>query len=306
MFEFDASILNLLNGGVPVPVPFPDGTNCFYIAANVQPSPEEPRPKFFLVFIGIAILLLLVGLVVGKLDLRRTLTAVPEETNHNNKCLLLTSQQGGQSHVPKKGASLTQADQTLEDLVARMETGQTFLTDILRSLYTSLLSGLVDDSASQDGLDMDSMVQDAIEFIDTNKDGSIDTWEMEHIQLPAGKSGKFLFDDVVACTGVATGAEGSEAALDDLCITADNVVDFVNLFFGGSSVVSPELAQHIQEESGADTCFTRTEFENLFQSSLSANNNQTSLLSGASVTLSMNPFSLVFGIGMAMMVFGLS
>ena len=151
------------------------------------------------------------------------------------------------------------------------------------------------------------MIQDAISLIDTNKDGFIDALEMEHIQLPAGKSGEILFEDVVACTGVATGAEGSEASLDDLCITAENVVDFVNLFFGGSSVVRPELAQHIRKESGADTCFTRTEFENLFQSSLSANNNHTSLLSAASGTLSMNPFSLVLGIGMAMMVlFGLS
>ena len=164
----------------------------------------------------------------------------------------------------------------------------------------------MDDSASQDGLDMDGLIQDAIEFIDTNKDGSIDAWEMEHIQFPTGQSGEILFNDVVACTGAATGAEGSEASLDNICVMADNVVDFVNLFFGATLVVSPDLAQHIREESGADTCVTRTEFEALFQSSLSANNNnQTSLLSAASVTLSINPFSMVLGIGVAMMLLGL-
>ena len=301
VYEFDASNLNILNPDVPVPFPT-DVSSGVYFVANVPPSPEDPRSKFFLVFVGIAIVLLLVGLVVGKLDLRRTLTAVPEETDKTNKCFLLTSQRGDQSQAPDEGdntpngASLTQVDQTLQDVVARMETHQAFSTDILQSLYTSLLSGLVDDSASQDGLHMDAIIQDAVALVDQNKDGFIDTWEMEHIQLPAGKSGEFLFEDVVACTGVETSTEGSEASLDDLCVTAENVVDFVNLFFGGTAAVSPELAQHLREESGADTCFTRTEFENLFQSSLSANNTHTLLLSAASATLSMNPFSLVLGL----------
>ena len=313
-YEIDATNLEFRNGGAPFSLPLPENNRALNLILAPQepnpedPRPEEPRPNLLLAILGIVILLLIFGLLAfGQLDLRRALT-VQEETD--NKCFLLTSQKEDQSQVQddEDGISSTRADQTLEDVVARIETRQAFSADTLRSLYTSLFSGLVDDSASQDGLDVDTMIQDAIALIDTNNDGSIDSWEMEHIQLPAGNSGEFLFDDVVACTGaITTSTEKNEASPDNICVTADNVVNFVNLFFGGTSVVSPELAQHIREESGPDTCLTRTEFEALFQSP-ATNNNHASLLSAASdVTLSMNRFSLVFGMGMAMMaLFGLS
>ena len=313
-YEIDATNLEFRNGGAAIPFPLPENNRALNLILAPQepnpedPRPEEPRPNLLLAILGIVILLLIFGLLAfGQLDLWRALT-VQEETD--NKCFLLTSQKEDQSQVQddEDGISSTRADQTLEDVVARIETRQAFSADTLRSLYTSLLSGLVDDSASQDGLDVDTMIQDAIALIDTNKDGSIDSWEMEHIQLPTGNSGELLFDDVVACTGATTTSnEKNEVSPDNICVTADSVVNFVNLFFGGTSVVSHELAQHIREESGPDTCLTRTEFEALFQSP-ATNNNHTSLLSAASdVTLSMNRFSLVFGMGMAMMaLFGLS
>ena len=121
VYEFDVNTLNPMNTGDQVPFRA-DVLNLVNIAAKrpqqPAPSPEKPpRFKFFLVFLGLAIVLLLVGLVVGQLDLGRTLTAVPEETDKTYKCFLLTSQKGGQSQVPDKkddntpnGASLTQVD----------------------------------------------------------------------------------------------------------------------------------------------------------------------------------------------------
>ena len=91
----------------------------------------------------------------------------------------------------------TVVQENLQDVLSHMEGGTSFSTDALRTLYMSLLSGLVEDD-SQD-MDIDQMIDSAIGSIDINEDGMIDVSEMDHIQLPR-QSGDFAFDDVVACT----------------------------------------------------------------------------------------------------------
>ena len=325
-YEYDATTLELKpqRRAYPLPVTANDLNfpNALVILASPQEEsipPEEPKPKFLVILLGLVVLVLTVGLVVllGLGNLRRALTA-----QEPNKCFLLASQKGeGTEQQETKDTGNGPVDQALQQVVTHVETRQDFSTDTLRSLYTSLLSGLVvnEKDSNQEGdfqeLDMDQMIQNAIALIDTNQDGVIDAWEMEHVQLPSEQSGTFLFDEVVACTvGTDTTDSTGTSPDNDICVTADNVVEFLNLFFGGTSVVSPELAEHIREESGPDTCYTRAEFEALFETLATTdnnnqNNNQTLVLSDASMSVSMNPsfvLSLLFGIGTGMMVFGLS
>ena len=86
-------------------------------------------------------------------------------------------------------------------------------------------------------------------------------------------------------------------------MTPDNVVDFLNMFYGGTEVVSAELAQHIRETSGSDACYTRAEFEAAFGTT------DTTLSGGALTMVPTDPSlvaSLAFGVvGTAMFTLGM-
>ena len=82
---------------------------------------------------------------------------------------------------------------------------------------------------------------------------------MNSLSLPR-ETREFLFDDVVACTSSADDGTSTQ----DGCVSADNIIEFLNRFYGGAQVVSPELADHIREKSGSDASFTRGEFEAVF------------------------------------------
>ena len=167
--------------------------------------------------------------------------------------------------TPAKGKEIFAADKrenndkAVQDdvkfLMDHLESNQEFSVDHLRSLYVSLLSGL---GNGEDGesLDVETMIDEAIANIDTNGDGMIDVLEMESVHMPH-ETGEFVFDDVVACTS-------TPDEQDEECITANNIVEFLNMFYGGHKVVSDELAEHIVELSGDDQCFTRSEFEDAF------------------------------------------
>ena len=151
------------------------------------------------------------------------------------------------------------AQKDLQDVMAHMEQRTNFSVDTLRSLYTSLLSGLVvDEENGTKQEDIELLVDDALASIDLNKDGIIDAKEMGSIQLPR-ETGEFLFDDVVACT-----SSNFKTASGEACVTPSNVVDFLNQFYGGTEVVSTDLAKHIADKSGPDACYTRAEFETVF------------------------------------------
>ena len=229
----------------------------------------------------------------------RDLTQDSEES----QCFLMTPADTTQDNSPTTTTTtttmLTQAQEQLQAVATRMEDHTDFSNDKLRSLYSSLLYGLLDESDQDDDeikQEIDGMIEQAIGFIDTNNDGTIDVWEMENIALPR-ETGEFLFDDVVACTT-------PEMTPEDACVTADNVIAFLNMFYGGTQVVSPALAQHIRDESGTDSCFTRPEFEASFTTA-----EDLETLSAGMTSQPMDltfVLTLAFGVGTALYVSRLS
>ena len=182
----------------------------------------------------------------------------------------------------------------------------------LQSFYSSLLYGLLDESDDALKVQVDQMAQSAVATIDTNGDGLIDLLEMDSIVVPP-ETGEFIFDDLVACTSPTT---PDVAALETACVSAENVIDFLNQFYGGTTLVSPELAQHIRDESGPDACFTRTEFEASFSSNTNNSPATEAALSGAGLSRQ-QPYSsmmmegsfvwsMALGVGTALYVFGMS
>ena len=143
----------------------------------------------------------------------------------------------------------------------RLQDRQPFETHRLRSLYMSLLLGLQETEA----MDLKRMMEASMATIDTNNDGMIDALEMEHLHLPR-ETEEFLFDDVVDCTTTATNEPQQQQQQDEEedCVTAANVVDFLNLFYGGTKLVRDDLALLIAQAGGTDACLTRWGFEQAF------------------------------------------
>ena len=219
-----------------------------------------------------------------------------------NQCFLMkpdTTQDNSQTTTTTT-TMLTQAQEQLQTVASHMEDHTDFSNDKLRSLYSSLLYGLLDESDQEDDeikQEIDGMIEQAIGFIDTNNDGTIDVLEMENIALPR-ETGEFLFDDVVACTT-------PEMTPEDACVTADNVIAFLNMFYGGTEVVSPALAQHIRDESGPDSCFTRPEFEASFTTADDLETLSAGFTSKPAMDLTF-VLTLAFGVGTALFVSRLS
>ena len=71
----------------------------------------------------------------------------------------------------------------------------------------------------------------------------------------------FLFDDVLACTTTESSTSNQE---EEDSATAVNVVDFLNMFYGGTKLISDDLATQIAQAGGADASLTRLEFEQAF------------------------------------------
>ena len=152
--------------------------------------------------------------------------------------------------LPTKGTTTTlvqnptATQKDVQTILGHMEDGTSFSVSTLRSLYVFLLSGLDLDGTSQDDLEL--LVEDALNTIDLNGDGSIDASEMDQLQLPR-ETGEFLFEDVVAYT-----LSNFQTATGDACVTPDNVIDFLNQFYADTEVVSANMAQQIREKSGSD------------------------------------------------------
>ena len=187
---------------------------------------------------------------------RRSLTTTQEETK--GQCLLLPAKESEISGDNASTPESTPVPQQLQDVVTHMEKRTDFSTDTLRSLYLSLLSGLVDTEDASVQEDVETLIDTALATVDTNQDGIINAKEMEMIQLPP-EAGEFLFDDVVACTSTTTTTASGET-----CVAAPNVVDFLNQFYGGQEIVGSELKQHLMDTSGVDACYTRAEWETAF------------------------------------------
>ena len=140
-----------------------------------------------------------------------------------------------------------------------LEGSESFSSDVIRSVYVTLLSRLLvklEKDATEK--DIESIVDTAVGRIDTNSDGMIDLLEKEDLRL-AQPAGDFFFDNIVACTNAATNTE------DERCVSASNVVDFLNIFFEGKTIIPPDLAQRLVEKTGGDRCMTQTEWQQLFQ-----------------------------------------
>ena len=133
-----------------------------------------------------------------------------------------------------------------------------FSVNTLRSLYKSLLSDLDMEDNDMTQEQMDLLVEDTLTSIDLNGDGMIDPNELASLDLPQEMT-DFVFDDVVACT-----SSNFKTASRETCVTPDNVVELLNNFYAGTKVVSPAMADQIREQSGADACYTRSEFEAAF------------------------------------------
>ena len=152
--------------------------------------------------------------------------------------------------------------QDLHVVKNHMEDESGFSVNTLRSLYKSLLSDL--DMADMTQEQMDLLVENTLTSIDLNGDGRIDPTELASLELPS-EMGDFVFDDVVACA-----SSNFKTAWGETCVTPDNVVEFLNHLYAGTKVVSPTMADQIREQSGADACYTRSEFESAFAASPSS------------------------------------
>ena len=262
---------------------------------------EDSDPLTFIIIIGF--IFLVIGFLSRLLGRRAKRRLNPGTGEAQSKCHLFASDTKdptlGHMKDESPNASLITVQATFQEVIGSMEDGTNFSSDTLRTMYISLLSGLVDsDSEDPQDFDIDQMVDEAMRLIDTNQDGTIDLSEMQSIQLPR-QSGEFIFDDVVACSD--TTSSSSLTASGETCVTADQVVDFLNVFYGGAQVVSPELAQHIRETSGPDTCYTRAEFDAAFSTPSGA-------LSAAFSFSGPEPSFLSFAIhfGAALLVFWLA
>ena len=85
---------------------------------------------------------------------------------------------------------------------------------------------------------------------------------MEQMHLPRA-TGEFFFDDVVART-TTTASTTNQDIQDEDCVTATSVIDFLNLFYGGTKVVSDDVALQIAQSGGADACLSRLESQQAF------------------------------------------
>ena len=192
-------------------------------------------------------------------DLESTTT---NEGSHHRKCYLFESKASEQD-PDQVSSKQSQKDEKVQEnfqfIMNKMVAHQDFSVDHLRSLYMSLLSGL--NGGDGEAIDVERMIDDSIANIDTNGDDMIDALEMESIHMPH-ESGEFLFEDVVACTSSLDQEPAGSGAEE--CITVANLVDFLNMFYGGTKVVSDDMVQIFAQLSGDDMCFTRSEFEAAF------------------------------------------
>ena len=213
--------------------------------------------------------------------------------NGQGQCQLFESK-GAAEDAAADATQSAASQQDLEEIMKNMEDQTDISVDTLRSLYVSLLSGLVvDEEDDTTQVDIELLVEDTLMAIDANGDGKIDMLEIEGMQLPR-EAGEFLFEDVVECTAPTTSANG------ETCVTPDNVITLLNEFYAGSEVVGADLAQKIVEQSGPNACFTHAEFESAFS--------DAETLSAGYATMPDLSFvlSAAFGVGTAFFVSGLA
>ena len=183
--------------------------------------------------------------------------------SHHHTCYLLESKPSSEQDPDQVSSKQNQKDEEVQEnfqfIMKKMVAHQDFSVDHLRSLYVSLLSGL--NGGDGEAIDVERMIDESIANIDTHGDDIIDALEMESINMPH-ESGEFLFEDVVACTSSLDQEQAGSAAEE--CITVANLVDFLNMFYGGTKVVSDDMVQFFAQLSGDDMCFTRSEFEAAF------------------------------------------
>ena len=199
----------------------------------------------------------IIGLVIDRFVPGRRIQSNKDANAPQPQCYLLHS-----NHKDDHGKTTNEVQDDVEFLRERLQDRQAFETHRLRSLYVSLLSGLQE----TDHMDIERLMDASIATIDTNNDGMIDALEMDQLHLPR-ETGEFLFDDVVACTSsTATNKQQQQQQQQDKedCVTAANVVDFLNLFYGGTKVVSDDVALKIAQAGGTDACLTRMEFNQAF------------------------------------------